>query len=49
MMLAEKLGNGNCVVYEADARDSKCSKNIYNPNDLIKSGYVGYTFTGYGD
>lgn len=49
MMLVEKLANGQCVVYEADANDSKCSRNTYNPNSLSSSGYVGYTFIGYGD
>lgn len=49
MMLVEKQGNGNCVVYEADANDSKCSRNTYNPNSLLSGGYAGYTFIGYGD
>lgn len=49
MMLVEKLANGQCVVYEADAGDSKCSRNTYNPNLLVSEGYVGYTFTGYED
>ena len=49
MILVEKLSNGNCVVYEADAGDSKCSKNTYNPNNLSREGYVGYTFNGYDD
>ena len=47
MMLVEKLSNGNCIVYEADANDSKCSQNTYNSSNLLNNGYVGYTFVGY--